>query len=149
MLFFLQPAGKESSAGLYDFDMSRDDSVTLYVKHGKGLLRGGNYFLIEPLNGTTRVDIITAKNVFCDSADLSVERLPEGFAFLKDSLRTKTEGGPPLAHGLLPELWLNALRPRPATTILRLTPLAGAPVQPACPECGCRRCTPLRVKPVC
>lgn len=100
---------------------------------------GGNYFVTEPLNGTTLVDMITAKNVFCDSADLNVERLPEGFAFLNDSLRTKTEdGAPPLAHGLLPVLWLNALRPRPATTILRLTPLAGAPVQPACPECGCR-----------
>ncbi|WP_332629636.1 LuxR C-terminal-related transcriptional regulator [Citrobacter sp. ESBL3] len=67
---FSRLAGKktESLIGLNDFDMPWADSASIYVNHEKDILRGDNYSVVEPLNGTTPVNLITTKKVIYDAA---------------------------------------------------------------------------------
>ncbi|MGJ3448828.1 LuxR C-terminal-related transcriptional regulator [Enterobacter sp. PTB] len=67
---FSRLAGKktESIIGLNDFDMPWADSAGIYVNHEKDILRGDNYSVVEPLNGTTPVNLITTKKVIYDAA---------------------------------------------------------------------------------
>lgn len=67
---FSRLAGKktESLIGLNDFDMPWADSASIYVNHEKDILRGDNYSVIEPLNGTTSVNLMTTKKVIHDAA---------------------------------------------------------------------------------
>lgn len=66
---FSRLAGKntESLLGLNDFDMPWADCANIYVNHEKDILRGDNYSVVEPLNGTTSVNLITTKKVVYDA----------------------------------------------------------------------------------
>ncbi|TXE26760.1 helix-turn-helix transcriptional regulator [Serratia marcescens] len=67
---FSRLAGKktESLIGLNDFDMPWAESASIYVNHEKDILRGDNYSVVEPLNGTAPVNLITTKKVIYDAA---------------------------------------------------------------------------------
>lgn len=43
------------------------DNAGIYVSHEKDILRGDNYSVVEPLNGTTPVNLMTTKKVIYDS----------------------------------------------------------------------------------
>ncbi|WP_050863094.1 helix-turn-helix domain-containing protein [Enterobacter kobei] len=66
---FSRLAGKknDSLVGLNDFDMPWADNAGIYVNHEKDILRGDNYSVVEPLNGTTPVNLMTTKKVIYDS----------------------------------------------------------------------------------
>jgi len=67
---FSRLAGKntESLIGLNDFDMPWADSANIYVNHEKDILRGDAYSVIEPLNGTSAINLITTKKILYDVA---------------------------------------------------------------------------------
>lgn len=67
---FSRFAGKktESLIGLNDYDMPWADNASIYVNHEKDILRGDSYSVIEPLNGTRPVNLITTKKVVYDAA---------------------------------------------------------------------------------
>lgn len=67
---FSRLAGKKTDEliGLNDVDMPWADSADIYVSHEKDILRGDNYSVVEPLNGTTPVNLMTAKKVIYDAA---------------------------------------------------------------------------------
>lgn len=67
---FSRLAGKKTDEliGLNDVDMPWADSADIYVSHEKDILRGDNYSVVEPLNGTTPVNLMTTKKVIYDAA---------------------------------------------------------------------------------
>jgi DNA-binding CsgD family transcriptional regulator len=67
---FARLAGKKTDEliGLNDVDMPWADSADIYVSHEKDILRGDNYSVVEPLNGTTPVNLMTTKKVIYDAA---------------------------------------------------------------------------------
>lgn len=68
---FSRLAGKKTDSliGLNDLDMPWADSASIYVNHEKDILRGDNYSVIEPLNGTTPVNLMTTKKVIYDATN--------------------------------------------------------------------------------
>ncbi|TNL07516.1 LuxR family transcriptional regulator [Kosakonia cowanii] len=66
---FSRLAGKktDSLVGLNDFDMPWADSASIYVNHEKDILRGDYYSVVEPLKGTTPVNLMTTKKVIYDA----------------------------------------------------------------------------------
>ncbi|MFX2610923.1 LuxR C-terminal-related transcriptional regulator [Enterobacter mori] len=67
---FARLSGKKTDEliGLNDVDMPWADSADIYVSHEKDILRGDNYSVVEPLNGTTPVNLMTTKKVIYDAA---------------------------------------------------------------------------------
>lgn len=67
---FSRLAGRKTDEliGLNDVDMPWADSADIYVSHEKDILRGDNYSVVEPLNGTTPVNLMTTKKVIYDAA---------------------------------------------------------------------------------
>ena len=69
--------------------------------------------------------------------DPDVERLLEGFAFIAGRIRQKLDDElPELTHTLLSLLAPNFLRPLPATSILKFTPMLGAVTEKKTIEAG-------------
>ena len=66
---FSRLAGKTTDCliGLNDFDMPWAESAGIYVNHEKDILRGYHYSVVEPLNGTTPVNLITTKKIIYDA----------------------------------------------------------------------------------
>lgn len=62
-------AGKkiEMLIGLNDFDMPWHDNSEIYISHEKEILKGSQYSVIEPLNGTKSINLITKKEIIYNS----------------------------------------------------------------------------------